>query len=342
MSRWLKIALGVIAGLVVLLVLNSIVASNTTKDAEIRNDGARLLETANGTLQVLEEGDPAGSPVVLVHCYTCSMSWWDDLGPLIVQDHRVIRVDLLGHGGSEKPGAGYSIEDQASAVAEALAQLGVAGAAVVGHSLGGTVATALAVQSPRLASRVVIIDQAPDDSFEDLSLSERAGHWPLIGPALNRLAEISPDAVVRSQYQQAFAPDFSISAGFENPDQVVEDLRAMTYTAFDKASEAEDDYTGEAPLDDRLAELGASLLVIFGSEDQIYDAEEALAEYEAVPGVQTELIDGAGHSPNVEKPEEVATLILAFAAPPSAKPKKKLRATGKLAEGKRSGAEKQP
>jgi pimeloyl-ACP methyl ester carboxylesterase len=330
MSRWLKVSLGVLAGLVVLLLLNAIAVSNTTEDAELRDDGARLIETANGTLQVLDEGNPGGTPIVLVHCYTCSMNWWDDLAPLLTQDHRVIRVDLLGHGGSEKPGGGYSIEDQASAVAEALAQLGVGGATVVGHSLGGTVAIALAVLSPQLASKVVIIDQAPDDSFEDLSLSERAGHWPLIGPALSRLTRIAPDSVIRSQYDRAFAPDFSVSAGFENPDQVVDDLREMTYTAFDQASDAEGDYTDEEPLDERLAAAGTSLLVIFGSEDQTYDADESLARYEAIPGVQTELIEGAGHSPNVEKPGEVAPLILAFAAPPLAKPVKRAAAKQKV------------
>ena len=317
MSRWLKVTLGVLAVLVVLLIVNAIVVSSTTKDAEVRNDGAELVETANGTLQVLDEGEPADSPIVLIHCYTCSMYWWDDLAPLLAEGHRVVRVDLLGHGGSDKPGSGYSIPDQASAVAEALATLGVRDATVVGHSLGGTVATALAEQSPELASRVVNIDQAPDDSFEDLSLSQHAGTWPVVGPALNRLAQISPDSIVRSQYQQAFAPDFNISAGFENSDQVVEDLRAMNYDAFDQSSDAEGDYTDERPLDERITAAGVPLLVIFGAEDQIYDAEEALARYEAVPGVRTELIEGAGHSPNVETPEQVAALILAFAAPPA-------------------------
>ncbi len=338
MSRWLKVTLGVLAGLVALLVLNAIVVSSTTKDAEIRDDGAKLVETANGTLQVLDEGEThlrppqtprPGSPVVLVHCYTCSMNWWDDVAPLLARDHRVIRVDLLGHGGSDKPGSGYSIPDQASAVAEALAALGVSGATVVGHSLGGTVATAIAEQSPQLASRVVIIDQAADDSFEDLSLSQRAGTWPVIGQALSRVVQISPDSVVRSQYQQAFAPDFSISAGFENSDQVVDDLRAMNYDAFEESSEAEGDYTDEAPLDERLAAIGAPLLVIFGAEDQIYDAEEALARYATIPGVQTELIAEAGHSPNVETPEQVAELILAFAAPPPERPEAKRRKAAK-------------
>jgi len=314
-SRWLKITLGVLAGILVLLLVNALVVTNATKDAYLRDDGAQLVDTSNGTLQVLDQGNRQGSPIVLIHCYTCSMHWWDDLAPLLEGNHRVIRVDLLGHGGSEKPGGGYSMQDQASAVAEALAKLGVVDATVVGHSLGGTVATALAEQSPRLASRVVLIDQAPDDSDTHTSLSEHAGHWPLIGPALERLTQIAPASVVRSQYNQAFAPGFNISAGFENPDQVVDDLRAMTYTAFDHSSDAEVDYTDEKPLDERLAAIRVPLLVIFGTEDQIYDAQKTLARYAAVPGSQTHLIEGAGHSPNVEKPDQVAPLILAFAKP---------------------------
>ena len=52
MSRWLKITLGVIAGLLVLLALNAIVVSNATKDAYVRDHGAQLVDTSNGTLQV--------------------------------------------------------------------------------------------------------------------------------------------------------------------------------------------------------------------------------------------------------------------------------------------------
>jgi pimeloyl-ACP methyl ester carboxylesterase len=323
MRRWLKITLGVLAGLIVLLLINAVVVSNTTEDAEVRDEGAELIQTLYGTLQILDEGDQQirppqtprpGNPIVLLHCYTCSMNWWDDLAPLLEGGHRVIRVDLLGHGGSAKPGAGYSITDQGSAVAEALAKLGVVNATVVGHSLGGTVATALVEQSPQLASRLVIIDQAPDDSFEHTSLGERAGHWPVIGPALDRLAAISPDSLVRNQYEQVFAPGFSVSAGFENPDQVVDDLRTMTYTSFKDSSEAESDYSDERPLDDRAAEAQVPLLVIFGAEDQIYDADEAIARWRAVPDAETHLVEGAGHSPNVEKPEEVAPLILGFTA----------------------------
>jgi pimeloyl-ACP methyl ester carboxylesterase len=314
--RWAKITLGVIAGLIVLLLLNAIVVSNATKDAYVRNEGARLVDTSNGTLQVLDQGVESGSPIVLIHCYTCSINWWDDLAPLLERDHRVIRVDLLGHGGSDKPGAGYSIDDQASAVAEALAKLGVLNATVVGHSLGGSVATALAQQSPRLASRVVIIDQAPEDRTDNESLVQHLSYWPIVGQAMSRLTQVAPESLVRDQYGKAFAPGYKISSGFQNPEQPVDDLRAMTYTAYKQTVDEEKDFVDAAPLDQRLASAQVPLLAIFGAEDQIYDAQEALSRYQQnVPGAQTHLIPGAGHSPNVEKPNQVAPLILAFAGP---------------------------
>lgn len=314
MRRWLKITLAILAGIVVLLVLNAIAVSNETADAERDVEDAELIDTANGTLQVLDEGSPAGSPIVLIHCYTCSMRWWDELAPLLAQDHRVIRLDLFGHGGSDKPSTGYAIEDQARAVAEALGRLDVTNATVVGHSLGATVAAAVAEQSPEIASRVVNIDQAADDSYEDLSLAAELGYAPVIGQAVKRLTDVAPSSAVRDQYGIAFAPDFNIASGFEDPDQVVEDLDAMTYTAYKDAAEAEGDFTDARPLDDRLSALQVPILVIFGTEDRIYDAEAAIERYEDIPGVEIELIEGAGHSPNVETPERVAALIAAFAA----------------------------
>ena len=68
-----------------------------------------------------------------------------------------------------------------------------------------------------------------------------------------------------------------------------------------------------SPLDRRIEATGTPLLAIFGAEDQIYDSKGALAAYAKVPGAQTALIPGAGHSPNVEKPARAAALVRRFA-----------------------------
>jgi pimeloyl-ACP methyl ester carboxylesterase len=92
----------------------------------------------------------------------------------------------------------------------------------------------------------------------------------------------------------------------------------MTYTSYDEAAAESDDFTKELPIDERFKQTPVPLMVIFGAEDQIYDAELSIEGYSDVPGVQTEVIEGAGHAPQVEKPDEVAELIEGFALKPAA------------------------
>ena len=76
----------------------------------------------------------------------------------------------------------------------------------------------------------------------------------------------------------------------------------------------ETDYVDEESLDERVKAIGVPLMAIFGAEEQLYEPEKALAAYAAVPGAQTALVQGAGHSPNVEKPVRTAALVLGFAS----------------------------
>jgi pimeloyl-ACP methyl ester carboxylesterase len=312
--RW-RILIAIVIALAALLVVNAIVLDQQTKPARVTVSGGRLLDLPGGTIQVTDTGPErkggAGAPIVLLHCYACSLHWWDGLAPLLARDHRVIRIDLLGFGGSEKPKSGYSMESQASLVALALSRLHVQGAVVVGHSMGFDVASALAAQSSELVDRLVDIDEAPDNGFGNQPFLARLGHLPVVGQGLWR---VTPDFAVRHEYGAAFAPGYEASDGFPDSDQTVDDFRAMTYTSYDESAAEEHDYANEQPLDERVRNAAVPLLVIFGTQDQIWDDPEAAAEaYRDVPGARIEMIPGAGHSPNVEKPEETSRLILEFA-----------------------------
>src|SRR6185295_2611523 len=117
--------------LAVLLGVNTLTVDHETKAAGVTEPGGKLLDLSGGKLEFIERGPKAASPIVLIHCFTCAINWWDKMIPLLDRNHRVIAIDLLGHGGSEKPSSGYSIENQADLIAQALGQLEVRNAEVV-------------------------------------------------------------------------------------------------------------------------------------------------------------------------------------------------------------------
>ncbi len=324
MRRALKALLIVAVILIALGIVNAFVLDNQTKPAEVTAGGGRIESASSVDLQVFDSPatgpGPEGAPIVLLHCFGCSSQWWNPILETLNERHRVVRVDLIGHGGSEKPQSGYEIESQAAAAAETLNSLGVQGATVVGHSLGGIVATSLAEQASELVDRLALIGVPSDSDEASLPFTEKVIRTPVIGQGLWRLRL---DAMIKSGYESAFAPDTDVSAVFPGePDRVVDDNRAMTYDSFTEAGARADDYLEDQPVASRLAATGVPLMWIDGTEDQIIDATSVSEEFNAVPGAITKLIDGVGHSPNVEAPEETAKLILDFAgvAPPEPAP----------------------
>jgi pimeloyl-ACP methyl ester carboxylesterase len=305
MGRRLKVGIAVIVALLALLLLNVLVTDGETEGAEITEPDGRIFKLPDGDLQVVDHNPQGGSPIVLIHCFSCAINWWDGMVPILERDHRVIAMDMLGHGGSEKPGSGYTPPNQAEVIAEALERLQVSHATVVGHSLGGSVTTALVEQDPELVERAVIIDMPPDNSYGDLGFIAGLAFQPLIGPALWR---IKPDFSVRDGLGVAFAPDYDV------PDAFVEDVKRMTYTSYDDSPGGNDDFLEEKSLDERMAAAGKPLMVLMGAEEQVVnDPQRALDQYKAaVPSAETHLIAGAGHSPNVERPALIAKLVDRF------------------------------
>ncbi|KAA0272242.1 MAG: alpha/beta hydrolase [Acidobacteria bacterium] len=318
MSRLLKLLIVAILVLAALAAANAVVLDSQTKPAAVTADGGRIESVSSVDLQVFDSPaigpGPEGAPIVLLHCFGCSSQWWNPALPALNERHRVVRIDLIGHGGSEKPQSGYEIEAQGAAVAEALNSLGVQGATVVGHSLGGMVATSLAEQASELVDRLVLIGVPSEPDEASLPFTESLISTPVIGQALWR---VRLDAMIEGGYGSAFAPGTDVETVFPgDPDRVVEDNRAMTYDSFTQARDGADGFLATQSLASRIPATGVPLLWIDGAEDQIIDAAAVAEEFRAVPGSITKLVAGAGHSPAVEAPGETARLVLDFAGAP--------------------------
>ncbi len=290
-----RLALIVLAVLAVALVVNQLVVGARTESAEA--DIGRIVDLPGGDLQVRERGPATAPAILLVHCYTCSMRYWERVEPLLARDRRVISVDLLGHGGSEKPDDGYSIEHQADTIAQALDAIGAPRVLAVGQSLGGPVVTALAERHPDRVRGLVVMDSASRDEFVELPVTAEIARTPVIGPAVK---QVVPDGVIREQLSKAFAE------GFDVPQAFVDDVTDMTFTAFRESDGR--DYRDRKRLDDRIAATGLPVTVVFGAEDRIVDPRSA-DDYRDVPGAKVVVLPGVGHTPQVERPRRAAALI---------------------------------
>ncbi|MCP4448546.1 MAG: alpha/beta hydrolase [Myxococcales bacterium] len=97
-----------------------------------------------------------GPPVVLIHGFGSSLEIWHKVVPELSPDHRVIAIDLKGFGWSSRPEGDYSPTEQGRLVLALLSKLGVERADIVGHSWGGSVALALALQAPERVERIAL------------------------------------------------------------------------------------------------------------------------------------------------------------------------------------------
>jgi pimeloyl-ACP methyl ester carboxylesterase len=262
------------------------------------DDGAEVtLPLDDGEIHVRQDGPRDAPALLLIHGSASSTRSWDELVPLLTGSHRVIRIDLLGHGWSAKPAdRSYALPDQARRAGVVMDRLGVERFIVVGHSSGGVAATALAEQRHDLVAALVLIDTGPHlGAYIAPPMAIDPAQWP---------------DVTDEQLRQFASSGFS-RPGYEIPAELLDEVRAMTLHSLTTTMQASRDYLEERPLPDRLAPLGQPLLVIFGAEDRRWRPSSA-ADYRAVPGTRIEILPGLGHTPILEDPPRTAATLLAF------------------------------
>ncbi|HYY90303.1 MAG TPA: alpha/beta hydrolase [Chloroflexota bacterium] len=118
---------------------------------KLQRDGVALAYEDAG------QGEP---PIVLVHGWTCDHTYFAPQAERYSRNHRVISVDLRGHGESDKPQQDYTMAQFADDLAWLCEQLRVQKPVVIGHSMGGVIAFELAARHPDLPAAVVA-DDAP-------------------------------------------------------------------------------------------------------------------------------------------------------------------------------------
>lgn len=193
------------------LTATAVTARRETRDACARE--GQILRLPGGDLHVRIDGDESAPPLVLLHGFGGSIRWWQHIAPLLKHRYRVIRIDLPGHGGSQKHAGDYSTVALARQVGRALDRLSVRRTVVVGQSMGGLVAILLADIRPTLVSRLILLDSPLEYRFQRLNAVARVAFMPVLGPALRAMAS-------RRTLAQGLSVVFA--SGFPVPAELVE------------------------------------------------------------------------------------------------------------------------
>lgn len=258
--------------------------------------GARIYYYAAGTRG-------AGNPVVFLHGFATSGHLWNDVVPLMPPGHRLVVLDLLGYGRSDRPGnRTVDIRAHAARVVELLDELRIDSACIVGHGLGGGIAQSLAVRHADRVSHLCLIDSVAFDRWPGRRLRLARALLPMIGllparpvvAALRRsLARGYADAgrVVRSIdiYVRPFADEAGRGA-------LAAHLRAM-----------QSDET--ADLATRLSGITVPTAIVWGRHDNVVPLEVGRQLQSAVPGASLTILDDARHFAPEEAPRPTADVL---------------------------------
>ena len=265
--------------------------------AEARAYGLRERRVDAGeTSMAVLEGGPADAPVVvLLHGYTADRVVWVRFARHLVRDHRVVIPELAGHGATGfTSGTDFSAPAQAGRVAALLDRLGVERADVAGNSMGGFVAATLALARPDLVRSLLLSDAVGVHSPEpsDAELEFREGRNPFL------LDDVSlfPEFYAMTMAKAPFVPGFIRAA-----------IAADYVARRDELEEIFEGFFGIEMLDDRLGDIAAPTLVMWGEQDRLVHRSTARVWADGIPGARTVTYPEAGHMPMLEVPRRSAT-----------------------------------
>ena len=260
---------------------------------EVGGPQLRIVDVGGRTIAAVAAGE-GSETALLLHGYGGDKNQWMFVQEPLAGDRRVLAIDLPGHGASDKDVEGLDLDGLAALVWEVVDASDVAGGVhLVGHSLGGAIATAAAARAPERVRSLTLVAPAGFGSAPDAEYLRgfaAATSRRELRPLLGRL--FADESMVTRQMTEDLLR-------YKRIDGVTEVLRMLCDTLLDGDAQAID----ARPL---LARVTAPKVVVWGAEDRILPPAE-------VPGADVRIVEGAGHMVQLERPQEVIAAARAAA-----------------------------
>ena len=252
----------------------------------LRRDGVTLF---------CEQAPGDEPPILLVHGWCCDHTYFvPQFEHFASRGHRVVAVDLRGHGRSDKPQQGYTMQLFADDLAWICQRIGVEKPVVVGHSMGGIVAFDLAARYPDMTSAVVMLDAAVV-----LPSAARAA----IPSLLEELRGPGYREVLRNYVANSL---FISTDDQERKKRILESMSSTPQHVVVSAFEGLRDY------DPTEATGGLAIPAVYIAADELQPRSDMTRFHEMFSDIQYGKTVGSGHFCQLEVPEQVNAMIERF------------------------------
>jgi pimeloyl-ACP methyl ester carboxylesterase len=276
-----------------------------------------------GPIQVHHTFGGRGSPLLLIHGLGSAgyMEWRFNLRRLATR-HMVYAPDLPGFGRSDKPAsARYSLAFFARTLVRYMQELKLRSAAVMGTSLGGGVALELATRHPRRVRKLVLVNSV------GLGRPKLQPHYPLLAlpgigelgmRAVQRGLRVAPPLLVRRVAARMAAADADVDRLLD--DSYLDQLRELfeaegypeAYLATVRSLLSLRALASTFDASTRLPRVSIPVLLIWGANDPIFPVENATSAHRLLPDSKLIVLEGAGHTPQAERPDQFNRAVLDF------------------------------
>ena len=257
--------------------------------------------TVNGISVNYTLDGPANAPVVtLSHSLATDLTMWDPQMSALTSRYRVLRYEARGHGATDAPAGGYSLDQLADDARLLLQALGIARTHWIGLSMGGMIGQTLTLKSPEIFLSLSLCDtssRVPAEARpvwqERIKTAETQGMEPLVEPTIGRW----------------FTAPFR-----EQRKDVVDVVRAMIRKTNPRGYAGCCHAISQLDLTDRLPAIKLPTLVVVGEDDQGTPVAASQAIQAKIAGSQLEIIKSAAHLSNMEQPDVFTKAVTSFLA----------------------------
>ena len=248
-------------------------------------------------LNVAEMGDADKPALVCLHGFTDSWRSYEPIMPLLAATHRVIAMDMRGHGASTTPAAEFTFDAFSYDVVGCLMNLGIARASIIGHSMGSFVARRIAADHPDRVEKLILVGAALSVDNEVVRGVQR--EVIALGDAIPRefIEGFQASTVLDHRLLPEWFFDVCVNASARVQPRVWRDTIAGMLG-------------DQQTLRD--VNFACPTLIIGGERDGVFNADEQRSLAKAISGSRLTLYRHCGHAPNWEQPLRFVEDVQAF------------------------------